>query len=80
MPIQKPVYLDYNATTPVDPRVFDAMRPFFSHTFGNAASASHSFGYAAKEAVEHAREQAAGLLNAHAPEIVWTGRPLQRAA
>jgi cysteine desulfurase len=49
------------------------MRPFFTQTFGNAASASHSFGYAAKEAVEHAREQAAGLLNAHAPEIVWTG-------
>jgi cysteine desulfurase len=67
-----PIYLDYNATTPVDKRVLEKMLPFFSETFGNAASRSHLLGWAAQEAVENAREQVANLINAESKEIVFT--------
>lgn len=67
-----PVYLDYHATTPVDPRVFEAMRPYFTEHFGNAASRSHVFGMRAASAVEKAREEVADLVGANAKEIVFT--------
>jgi cysteine desulfurase len=67
-----PVYLDYHATTPVDPRVLEAMLPYFSQEFGNAASKSHVFGWKAEEAVEAARADVAALVGASAKEIVWT--------
>jgi cysteine desulfurase len=67
-----PVYLDNNATTPVDPRVLDAMMPFFREDFGNAASRSHAYGWRAEEAVEHAREQIAALIGADEKELVFT--------
>lgn len=67
-----PIYMDYHATTPVDPRVLEAMLPFFCEKFGNAASKSHSFGWAAEEAVEAARDQVGRLVGASAREIVWT--------
>lgn len=67
-----PIYLDYHATTPVDPRVVEAMLPFFTETFGNPASRNHKFGWAAATAVENARKQVAKLINASATEIVFT--------
>ena len=67
-----PIYLDYHATTPVDPRVLEAMLPFFTETFGNPASRHHQFGWAASTAVENARKQVAKLINASAKEIVFT--------
>jgi len=67
-----PIYMDYHATTPVDPRVLDAMLPYFCEKFGNAASKSHPFGWAAEEAVEAARAQVGRLIGAEAREIVWT--------
>ena len=67
-----PIYLDYNATTPVDKRVLEKMLPFFSENFGNSASRSHLFGWTAQEAVENAREQVANLIIAEAKEIVFT--------
>jgi cysteine desulfurase len=67
-----PIYLDYNATTPVDPAVLEAMLPFFRDYFGNASSA-HTFGRAAHDAVDSARQQVAQLLGAEADEIVFTG-------
>jgi cysteine desulfurase len=67
-----PIYLDYSATTPVDPRVAQKMIPFLTEIFGNSASRSHAFGWKAEEAVEEARESVAALLNADAKEIVWT--------
>src|SRR5512138_180274 len=67
-----PVYLDYHATTPVDPRVLEAMLPYFTETYGNAASKSHVFGWRAEEAVEAARGEVAQLVGASAKEIVWT--------
>jgi cysteine desulfurase len=67
-----PVYLDYSATTPCDPRVVQRMLPFFTDMFGNAASRSHPFGWTAEAAVEAAREQVAALVGAHAKEILWT--------
>ena len=68
----RPVYLDYHATTPVDPSVLDAMLPYFTQQFGNAASKQHAFGWDAQEAVERARRQVATLINASAGEIVFT--------
>ena len=67
-----PIYLDHNATTPVDDRVLAAMLPYFSQVFGNAASLSHSFGTDAADAVERAREQVAQLIGADPREVVWT--------
>jgi len=67
-----PIYLDYSATTPVDPRVVDVMIPFLKEQFGNPASRSHAYGWAAEEAVETAREHVAALVNADPREIVWT--------
>jgi cysteine desulfurase len=68
----KPIYLDYSATTPVDPRVVAVMLPFLVENFGNPASRSHSYGWQAEEAVESARQQVAALVNCDAKEIVWT--------
>jgi cysteine desulfurase len=69
---RSPVYLDYHATTPVDPRVLEAMLPFFTEHFGNPSSASHTWGWKAQEAVEAARREVAGLLGATPREIVFT--------
>ncbi|MFM0005582.1 IscS subfamily cysteine desulfurase [Paraburkholderia dipogonis] len=68
----RPIYMDYSATTPVDPRVVAAMLPFLNESFGNPASRSHSYGWEADDAVETARTQVAELLGADAREIVWT--------
>ncbi|MEY3839901.1 MAG: hypothetical protein RIR08_634, partial [Pseudomonadota bacterium] len=67
-----PVYMDYSATTPIDQRVVDKMLPYLREQFGNAASRSHAFGWAAEEAVEEARVEVAKLVNADPREIVWT--------
>jgi len=67
-----PIYLDYSATTPVDPRVAQKMIPFLTEHFGNPASRSHAFGWEAEEAVEEARGHVAALLNADPKEIIWT--------
>ena len=67
-----PIYMDYGATTPVDPRVVDAMIPWLREHFGNPASRSHAWGWEAEEAVERARGQVAGLIGADPREIVWT--------
>lgn len=68
----RPIYLDYSATTPVDPRVVEKMIPWLYESFGNPASRSHSFGWEAEDAVERAREEVAKLVNADPREIVWT--------
>lgn len=70
--MKKPVYLDYSATTPIDPRVVDAMLPFLREDFGNPASRSHAYGWRAEEAVEEARANVASLVNCDPKEIVWT--------
>ena len=67
-----PVYLDYSATTPVDPRVAQKMIPYLTEMFGNPASRSHPYGWTAEQAVEEAREHVAALLGADSREIVWT--------
>ena len=68
----KPIYFDYSATTPVDPRVAAKMIPYLTEKFGNPASRSHAYGWEAEEAVEAAREQVAALVNADPREIIWT--------
>src|SRR6187401_537337 len=73
MAIQLPIFMDYHSTTPVDPRVLEEMIPYFTQKFGNAASRSHAFGWAAEEAVDYARERIAKLVCASSEkEIVFT--------
>jgi cysteine desulfurase len=72
MAIKTPIYMDYHATTPVDPRVVEAMLPYFNERFGNSASRNHAFGWDAEEAVENARAQIAKLINASPKEIIFT--------
>jgi len=70
--VKFPIYLDYSATTPVDPRVAERMIPYLTEHFGNPASRSHAFGWKAEEAVENARAQVAALVNCDAKDIIWT--------
>ena len=72
MAMKLPIYMDNHATTPLDPRVLEAMRPYLTEEFGNAASRSHAFGWNAEKASEAAREQVAALIGASGKEIVWT--------
>ncbi len=70
--VHLPIYMDHHATTPVEPRVLEAMLPYFSIEFGNAASKDHLFGYRASQSVDHARAQIAALINARPDEIIFT--------
>src|SRR6201989_581460 len=70
--VRLPIYMDNHATSPLDPRVLEAMMPYFTGTFGNAASRNHSYGWEAEQGVEKAREQVAKLIGATAKEVIFT--------
>ena len=72
MSIKYPIYMDYNATTPLDKRVLEAMLPYLTDHFGNAASRSHAYGWKAAEAIDTARQQVADLLGCTSKEIIFT--------
>ncbi|MEO1339165.1 MAG: aminotransferase class V-fold PLP-dependent enzyme, partial [Myxococcota bacterium] len=72
MTLKTPIYMDYNSTTPIDPRVVETMQPYLTEKFGNAASRSHHYGWVAEEAVDYAREQVAKLIGATPQEVIFT--------